>query len=134
MQTGGFVMKNHWVLHNVVSYLVTGREMLGRNYHLQNMTTLDVNDRLKQAAWFLLMGPVILPSNQKNSPITKGHFLAVCHLHHQNQLSMIQFLISNILVEYSLVTIMNLSNMKLQKMQMNTVCLTKEVLKIELTS
>ena len=134
MQTGGFVMKNHSVLHNVVSYLVTGREMLGRNYHLQNMTILDVNDRLKQAAWFLLMGPVILSSNQKNSPITKGHFLAVCHLHHQNQLSMIQFLISNILVEYSLVTIMNLSNMKLQKMQMNTVCLTKEVLKIELTS
>ena len=43
-------MKNHSVLHNVVSYLVTGREMLGRNYHLQNMTTLDVNDRLKQAA------------------------------------------------------------------------------------
>ena len=134
MQTGGFVMKNHSVLHNVVSYLVTGREMLGRNDRLQNMTTLDVNDRLKQAAWFLLMGPVILSSNQKNSPITKGHFLAVCHLHHQNQLSMIQFLISNILVQYSLVTIMNLSNMKLQKMQMNIVCLTKEVLKIELTS
>ena len=134
MRTGGFVMKNHSVLHNVVSYLVTGREMLGRNYHLQNMTTLDVNDRLKQAAWFLLMGPVILSSNQKNSQITKGHILAVCHLHHQNQLSMIQFLISNILVQYSLVTIMNLSNMKLQKMQKNTVCLTKEVLKIELTS
>ena len=134
MQTGGFVMKNHSVLHNVVSYLVTGREMLGRNYHLQNMTTLDVNDRLKQAAWFLLMGPVILSSNQKNSQITKGHILAVCHLHHQIQLSMIQFLISNILVQYSLVTIMNLSNMKLQKMQKNTVCLTKEVLKIELTS
>ena len=134
MRTGGFVMKNHSVLHNAVSYLVTGRGMLGRNYHLQNMTILDVNDRLKQAAWFLLMGPVILPSNQKDSQILMCHLLAVCHLHHQNQLSMIQFLISNILVEYSLVTIMNLSNMKLQKMQMNTVCLTKEVLKIELTS
>ena len=134
MQTGGSVMKNHWVLHNVVSYLVTGREMLGRNYHLQNMTTLDVNDRLKQAAWFLLMGPVILPSDQKDSQILMCHLVAVCHLHHQNQLSMIQFLISNILVENCLVTIMNLSNMKLQKMQKNTVCLTKEVLKIELTS